>query len=91
MSIENLEVHRLTKIVQNQLGEDFVPESSIKQGIEEAFERNSMRLQMFVKKSQYLKDKGKNPFPCFNCVVPNIYKNLILVKKNFCVMIVYFR
>jgi hypothetical protein len=83
MSIENLEVHRLTKIVQNQLGEDFVPESSIKQGIEEAFERNSMRLQMFVKKSQYLKDKGKNPFPCFNCVCPKHIQESNSCKEEF--------
>lgn len=64
--IESLEVHRLTKTVQEQLGEDFAPESSIKQGIMEAFERNEIKLQIMKNKSKDLLDKGKNPYPCFN-------------------------
>lgn len=68
MTIENLEVLRLTKTVQDQLGDDFAPESSIKQGIEEAFERNAMRLQIMENKSKDLISKGKNPYPCFNSV-----------------------
>jgi hypothetical protein len=69
-NIENLEICRLTKVVQEQLGEDFASEDSIKKGIEEAFERNNWRLQIFERKAQEKISKKQEPFPCFNSVCP---------------------
>jgi len=67
-NIEDLQVHRLTKEVQSQLGEEFAPENSIKQGIEDAMDRNEMRLNLFARKAQEAIDKNENPYPCFNTV-----------------------
>lgn len=69
-NIENFEVCRLTKTVQEQLGEDFAPENSIKQGIEEAFERNEWRVRIFERKAQERIKNNQEPFPCFNTVCP---------------------
>lgn len=68
MTIKDLEVYRLTKEVQEQLGEDFAPKSTLEKGIQEAFERNQMKLQVMERKSEDLKEKGQNPYPCFNTV-----------------------
>jgi hypothetical protein len=85
MDIENLQVYRLTKEVQSQLGEDFAPESSIKQGIEDAMDRNSIRLKLFERKSQEQKNKGKNPYPCHNMVCPeNIHETSTCKKGLIC-------
>jgi len=85
MPIENLQVHRLTKEVLLQLGEDFASESSIKQGIEDAMDRNSVRLEIFKRKSQEKITKGENPYPCHNTVCPeNIYETNSCKKGLIC-------
>jgi hypothetical protein len=85
MDIENLQVYRLTKEVQSQLGEDFAPKSSIKQGIEDAMDRNGIRLKLFERKSQEQKNKGKNLYPCHNTVCPeNIHETNSCKKGLIC-------
>lgn len=70
-NIEDLQVHRLTKTVHAQLGDDFAPKDSIKEGIEDAIKRNAIRTESFIKKANEQIEKGKEPFPCYNIVCPN--------------------
>lgn len=85
MTIENLQVHKLTKTVQDQLGENFAPESSIKQGIEDAMDRNTMRLKIFERKAQEAMNKDENPYPCHNMVCPeNVYETHTCKKGLLC-------
>lgn len=83
MTIENLEVHKLTKTVQDQLGEDFAPKDSIKQGIYEAMDRNAARVRIMQAKAAKRKEQGKNPFPCFNVVCKSHIEEINSCKKAF--------
>lgn len=84
MTIENLEIHRLTKEVQSQLGDDFAPEDSIKQGISEAMNRNATRMRLWKRQAKERHNKGKNPFPCFNAVCEDHAEGMDSCKKTYC-------
>jgi hypothetical protein len=81
-NIEDLQVHKLTKVVHDQLGDDFAPKDSIKQGIEDAIERNALRTEMFIQKANDQIEKGKEPYPCFNSVCFSNNQEENSCKKN---------